>query len=227
MLEAGLVGSYLIHGERKFYFTNMVDMQAVSGQYLFFKFISLRGVKFIVTIVGFIACSVIMLYSQNGHKILQKRTRTMEETEKFLSTWIFDLEQKGTPPEESKIRVEAKLLFHQIKGNLEDKTEKEIHEKFWASNVWYANFKKRNKVQRVQLVLNDLNDQEYYGEVENVTRDTKFIYYVTIEDDVVGKNGLLYNEEYFLTSNFFMATSPPPPVTPLFMIIDQLIGIVS
>ena len=205
----------------------MVDMQAVSGQYLFFKFISLRGVKFIVTIVGFIACSVIMLYSQNDRKILQKRTRTMEETEKLLSAWIFDLEQKGTPPEESTIRAEAKLLFYQIKDNLEDKTEKEINEKFWASNVWYANFKKRNKVQRVQLVLNDSNDQKYYGEVENVTRDTKFIYYVTIEDDVVGKNGLLYNEEYFLTSNFFMATSPPPPVTPLFMIIDQLIGIVS
>ena len=73
----------------------MVDMQAVSGQYLFFKFISLRGVKFIVTIVGFIACSVIMLYSQNGHKILQKRTRTMEETEKLLSAWILDQEQQG------------------------------------------------------------------------------------------------------------------------------------
>ena len=50
----------------------MVDMQDVSGQYLFFKFISLRGVKFILTIVGFISCSVIMLYySQNGRKILQ------------------------------------------------------------------------------------------------------------------------------------------------------------
>ena len=116
----------------------MVDMQAVSCQYLFFKFISLRGVKFIVTIVGFIACSVIMLYSQNGRKILQKRTRAMEETEKLLSAWIFDLEQKGTPPEQSKIQAEAKLLFHQIKDNLENKTEKEIKEKFWASKVWFA-----------------------------------------------------------------------------------------
>ena len=182
----------------------MVDMQAVSCQYLFFKFNSLRGVKFIVTIVGFIACSVIMLYSQNGRKILQKRTRAMEETEKLLSAWIFDLEQKGTPPEQSKIQAEAKLLFHQIKDNLENKTEKEIKEKFWASKVWFANFRKRNKSQRV---LNDSNNQKYYDEVENVTRDTKFIYYVTIEDSVVGKNGVLYNEEYFLTSNFFMTTS--------------------
>ena len=111
--------------------------------------------------------------------------------------------KQGTPPEQSKIQTEARRIFIQIKDNLEDKTEKEIKENFLASNGWFANFKKRNKVQRVQLVLNDLNDQEYYGEVENVTRDTKFIYYVTIEDDVVGKNGLLYNEEYFHTSNFF------------------------
>ena len=188
----------------------MVDMQAVSGQYFFFKFIRLRGVIFIVTIVPliafFIKCSV-MIYSQNGRKILQKRTRAMEETEKLLSAWIFDLEQKGTPPEQFEIRSEAKLLFHQIKDNLENKTEKEIKEKFWASNVWFTNFKKRNKSQRVQLVLNYTNNQNYYEEVENVTRDTKFIYYVTIEDSVVGKNGVFYNEEYFSTSNFFMVTS--------------------
>ena len=188
----------------------MVYMQAVSGQYLFFKFIRLRGVIFIVTIVPliafFIRCSV-MIYSQNGRKILQKRTRAMEETEKLLSAWIFDLEQKGTPPEQSKIQSEAKLLFHQIKDNLENKTEKEIKEKFWASKVWFANFKKRNKSRRVQLVLNNTNNQNYYEEVENVTRDTKFIYYVTIEDSVVGKNGVFYNEEYFSTSNFFMVTS--------------------
>ena len=132
----------------------MVDMQAVSGQYSFFKFISLRGVKFILIIVGFIACSVIMLYySQNGRKILQKRTRTMEETEKLLSAWIFDLEQKGTPPKQSKIQAEAKLLFRKTEDNLEDKTEKEIQERFLASNGWFANFKKRNKAERVQLVL--------------------------------------------------------------------------
>ena len=62
-------------------------------------------------------------------------------------------------------------------------------------------------INKSQRVLNDSNNQKYYDEVENVTRDTKFIYYVTIEDSVVGKNGVLYNEEYFLTSNFFMATS--------------------
>jgi hypothetical protein len=147
------------------------------------------------------------MYSQNGRKILQERSRTMEETEKLLSACIFDLEQKGTPPEQSKIQAEARLLFYQIKDNLEDKTEKEIKEKFWASKVWFANFKKRNKAQRVQLVLNDSNtNQKYYDEVENVTRDTKLIYYVTIEGSVVGKNGVLYNEEYFQTSNFFKLT---------------------
>ena len=188
----------------------MVYMQAVPGQYLFFKYISFRGVIFIVTIVPliafFIRCSV-MMYSQNGRKILKPRTRAMEETERLLSAWIFGLEQKDTSPIQSKIQEEAKLLFFQIKGNLEDKTEKEIKEKFLASNGWFANFKKRYKVQRAQLVLNHSSNQKYQEGLKNVTRDTKFIYYVTIENSVVGKNGVLYNEEYFLTSNFFILTS--------------------
>ena len=175
-----------------------------------FKFISLRGVIFILTIVPliafFIRCSVVV-YSQNGSKILKPRTRTMEETERLLSAWIFGLEQKGTSPKQSKIQEEAKFLFFQIKDNLEDKTEKEIKEKFQASNRWFANFKKIYKAQRPQLVLNHFKLSKYQEEVKKVTRDTKFIYYVTIEDSVVGKNGVLYNEDYFLTSNCSMVTS--------------------
>jgi hypothetical protein len=32
---------------------------------------------------------------QSSSKILQTRTRTMEETEKLLSAWILDQEQQG------------------------------------------------------------------------------------------------------------------------------------
>ena len=78
---------------------------------------------------------------QSSSKILQTRTRTMEQTEKLLSAWIFDLEEKGTPPEQSQIQSKAKLLFQQIKDNLEDKTEKEINENFLASKGWLTRFK--------------------------------------------------------------------------------------
>ena len=94
---------------------------------------------------------------QSSSKILQTRTRTMEETEKLLSAWILDQEQQGTPPEQSKIQTEARRIFIQIKDNLEDKTEKEIKENFLASNGWFANFKKRNKAQNE--ISTDLADE--------------------------------------------------------------------
>ena len=85
--------------------------------------------------------------SASSNKILLTRTRTMEQLEKLLSSWIFDLEQKGTPAGQSEVQAKAKSLFLQIKENLEDKTEKEIKETFIASNGWFANFKKRNEAQ--------------------------------------------------------------------------------
>ena len=85
--------------------------------------------------------------SASSNKILLTRTRTMEQLEKLLSSWIFDLEQKGTPAGQSEVQAKARSLFLQIKENLEDKTEKEIKETFIASNGWFANFKKRNEAQ--------------------------------------------------------------------------------
>ena len=85
----------------------------------------------------------------NSTAIFTSRSRMLEETEKQLSLWILDLDQRGSRVLKSQIKNHARSLFLQIQESLEDKTEKEAKEIFKASNGWFERFKKRNEIERI------------------------------------------------------------------------------
>ena len=60
----------------------------------------------------------------------------------------------------------------------------------------------RSEKSKTEIQVKSSYDQ-YLEKVEKSTGETKFIYHVTNEDSAVGKNGVLFNQQYFLSSKIF------------------------
>ena len=57
----------------------------------------------------------------------------------------------------------------------------------------------RYEKSKTEIQVKSSYDQ-YLEKVEKATGETKFIYHVTNENSAVGKKGVLFNQQYFLSS---------------------------
>lgn len=86
--------------------------------------------------------------SKSFEVITKARPHLIETTEKLLSTWIFDLNDKHIPVTTRIIQEKAKSLF----GDLKQKaSEEEIGQTFNASQGWFERFKKRFRLHSLKL----------------------------------------------------------------------------
>ena len=79
------------------------------------------------------------------------RTRIMVKMERLLAVWMRDLHDRKYPISMKITKTKSKLLFEQIKNNMEDKTELENNETFVASTGWFYNFIDRMGFRNIKL----------------------------------------------------------------------------
>ena len=60
----------------------------------------------------------------------------------------------------------------------------------------------RYEKSKTEIQVKSSYDQ-YLEKVEKATGETRFIYHVTNENSAVGKKGVLFNQEYFVSSKIF------------------------
>ena len=111
--------------------------------------------------------------------VFMDRTPTMENTERLLSLWVLDLEQRGIAVGKSQIQTKARSLFLTLKGNLVNPTTAQSNESFVASNGWFENFKRRHEIKNVKLAGEaksaDLNAaKEYPAELQKLIEEGNY-----------------------------------------------------